>query len=288
MRRLDPTLELVACGSSNSRMETFASWEAIVLAECYEAVDHVSLHNYYDPHAGDLGDFLASGTDLDRAISAIVSTADHVGARLGSRRRLKVAVDEWNVWYQSRFHGEDSTGLGRAPAVDRGHLRRGRRGGRGEPADHPAAERRSRRHRLPGPAGQRDRPDPDDARGVGLATDDLPPVRPGRGTGPGRGPAGRAARAGVRLATARRRAPARRHRDVRRGERGGDRLRGEPVARRRPRSRGRPARPRPACGWRVPRPWPAPTGTSVPPTPRNGRTPSGREPTPVPGWSPVT
>ena len=108
MRRLDPTLELVACGSSNSRMETFASWEAIVLAECYEAVDHVSLHNYYDPHAGDLGDFLASGTDLDRAISAIVSTADHVGARLGSRRRLKVAVDEWNVWYQSRFHGEDS------------------------------------------------------------------------------------------------------------------------------------------------------------------------------------
>ena len=108
MRRLDPTLELVVCGSSNSRMETFASWEAIVLAECYEAVDHVSLHNYYDPHAGDLGDFLASGTDLDRAISAIVSTADHVGARLGSRRRLKVAVDEWNVWYQSRFHGEDS------------------------------------------------------------------------------------------------------------------------------------------------------------------------------------
>ena len=108
MRRLDPTLELVACGSSNSRMETFASWEAIVLAECYEAVDHVSLHNYYDPDAGDLGDFLASGTDLDRAISAIVSTADHVGARLGSRRRLKVAVDEWNVWYQSRFHGEDS------------------------------------------------------------------------------------------------------------------------------------------------------------------------------------
>ena len=33
-----------------------------------------------------------------------MSTADHVGARLGSRHRLKVSVDEWNVWYQSRFH----------------------------------------------------------------------------------------------------------------------------------------------------------------------------------------
>jgi len=108
MRRLDPSVELVACGSSNTRMPTFASWEATVLAECYDAVDHVSLHNYYDPGTGDLGEFLASGSDLDRAITAVVSTADHVGARLGSRRRLNVAVDEWNVWYQSRFHGEDS------------------------------------------------------------------------------------------------------------------------------------------------------------------------------------
>ena len=108
MRRLDPTVELVACGSSNTRMPTFAAWEATVLAECYDDVDHVSLHNYYDPTVGDLGDFLASGMDLDRAISAVVATADHVGARLGSRRRLSVAVDEWNVWYQSRFHGEDS------------------------------------------------------------------------------------------------------------------------------------------------------------------------------------
>ena len=31
----------------------------------------------------------------------------------------------------------------------------------GSPADHPAPPRRPRRHRLPGPAGQRDRPDPD-------------------------------------------------------------------------------------------------------------------------------
>ncbi|MDN4175034.1 alpha-N-arabinofuranosidase [Nocardioides sp. SOB77] len=108
MRRVDPRVELVACGSSNSTMPTFASWEATVLAECYEVVDHVSLHNYYDPLGRTLGDHLASGVDLDRAIDAIVATADHVGARLKSRRRLGVSVDEWNVWYQSRFDGEAS------------------------------------------------------------------------------------------------------------------------------------------------------------------------------------
>jgi alpha-L-arabinofuranosidase len=108
MRRLDPRVELVACGSSNTQMPTFAAWEATVLAECYDAVDYISLHNYYDPLGRSRADHLASGVDLDRAIDAIVATADHVGARLGSRHRLKVSVDEWNVWYQSRFHDQPS------------------------------------------------------------------------------------------------------------------------------------------------------------------------------------
>ena len=106
MRRLDPRIELVACGSSNSQMATFAGWEATVLGECYDAVDYISLHNYYDPLGRSRAEHLASGVDLDRAIEAIVATADHVGARLGSRHRLRVSVDEWNVWYQSRFDGE--------------------------------------------------------------------------------------------------------------------------------------------------------------------------------------
>ncbi|MCW2792599.1 MAG: alpha-N-arabinofuranosidase [Nocardioides sp.] len=101
MRKVDPGVELVACGSSNTGMPTFATWESTVLQECYDAVDYVSLHNYYDPVGKSVGDFLASGVDLDRAIDAVVATADHVGARLKSRRRLQVSVDEWNVWYVS-------------------------------------------------------------------------------------------------------------------------------------------------------------------------------------------
>jgi alpha-L-arabinofuranosidase len=108
MRMVDPTIELVACGSSNSHMPTFASWEATMLEHCYDLVDYVSLHNYYDPLASDVETFLASAVDLERAIHAIISTADHVGAKLRSRRRLRLSVDEWNVWYQSRFAGQDA------------------------------------------------------------------------------------------------------------------------------------------------------------------------------------
>ena len=105
MRMMDRNLELVACGSSNSRMPTFASWEAEVLEQAYHQVDFVSLHAYYEPVDGDVGSFLASNADMDRMIEAVIVTADHVGAKLRSKKKIMLSFDEWNVWYQSRFHG---------------------------------------------------------------------------------------------------------------------------------------------------------------------------------------
>jgi alpha-N-arabinofuranosidase len=103
MRMVDPSLELVACGSSSSSMPTFGAWEAEVLEEAYELVDFISCHAYYEERDGDLGSFLASDTDMQYFISSVVATADHVGARLKSRKRINISFDEWNVWYQSRF-----------------------------------------------------------------------------------------------------------------------------------------------------------------------------------------
>jgi len=117
MRMVDPDIELVACGSSNSSMPTFAAWEATSLEHCYDLVDYVSLHTYYDPLPLSLPSFLASSLDLDRMIEEIIATADHVGARLRSRRRLRLSVDEWNVWYQSRFPGQDALSYDDGPAL---------------------------------------------------------------------------------------------------------------------------------------------------------------------------
>jgi alpha-N-arabinofuranosidase len=97
MRLVDPSIELVACGSSNSQMPTFGAWEATVLDHTYDVVDYISLHTYYE-RAGDLGSFLASAVDMDRFIDAVVATADHIGAKKRSARKLKLSFDEWNVW----------------------------------------------------------------------------------------------------------------------------------------------------------------------------------------------
>ena len=117
MRMVDPGLELVACGSSNSTMPTFASWEATVLEHTYDLVDHISLHAYYEERDGDLGSFLASAVDLDRMIEAVVATADHVRARRRSAKQLTLSVDEWNVWYQKDFSGAQDQGWDQAPEL---------------------------------------------------------------------------------------------------------------------------------------------------------------------------
>jgi alpha-N-arabinofuranosidase len=118
MKLLDPQVSLVACGSSNRGMPTFASWEATVLEHTYEHVDYISAHTYYDPSDGDRASILASAVDMDAFIEDVVATADHVAAKGRHKRRLKLSFDEWNVWYQSRLQADlDRRGWVEAPAL---------------------------------------------------------------------------------------------------------------------------------------------------------------------------
>ena len=102
MRQLDPSIELVVCGSSGAQMPTFGEWERVVLEHTYDDVDMISCHAYYQAHDGDIDSFLASATDMDRFIDAVIATADHVGAVRGSDKRIGISFDEWNVWYMDR------------------------------------------------------------------------------------------------------------------------------------------------------------------------------------------
>ncbi len=101
MKWVDPSIELVACGSSNSQMPTFGDWELTMLNECYDVVDYVSLHRYYDNYANDTPSFLARAMDLDDFIRTVVSICDAVKGKKHSKKKLNLSFDEWNVWYHS-------------------------------------------------------------------------------------------------------------------------------------------------------------------------------------------
>ncbi|MFE9850488.1 alpha-N-arabinofuranosidase [Streptomyces sp. NPDC005576] len=109
MKRADKDLELVVCGSSGSAMPTFGDWERTVLEHTYDHVDYVSCHAYYQEHDGDLGSFLASATDMDYFIDTVVATADHVGHKKRSTKKIDVSFDEWNVWYLKEHQESDKT-----------------------------------------------------------------------------------------------------------------------------------------------------------------------------------
>jgi alpha-N-arabinofuranosidase len=101
MKWVDPTIELVACGSCAHDMPTYGEWETTMLNECYENVDYVSLHRYYGNPTGDTPGFLARTMDLDAFIREVVALCDAVGAKKHAKRKLNLSFDEWNVWYHS-------------------------------------------------------------------------------------------------------------------------------------------------------------------------------------------
>lgn len=98
LKWVDPNIELVACGSSSKEMDTFPEWDRTVLEACYEHVDYISLHRYYE-YEQDKPSFLAAFHDLDDFIHTIKSTADYVKAKSRSDKVMMLSLDEWNVWY---------------------------------------------------------------------------------------------------------------------------------------------------------------------------------------------
>ena len=107
MKLVDPSIELVACGSSGLLMPTFGDWERVVLEHCYDYVDYISLHTYYDNEADDIGEFLAKSLDMDTFIQSVVSICDSVGAKKHSAKKINLSFDEWNVWFHANESDDD-------------------------------------------------------------------------------------------------------------------------------------------------------------------------------------
>ncbi|SFI74897.1 alpha-N-arabinofuranosidase [Paenibacillus sp. UNC496MF] len=101
MRWVDPSIELVACGSSSLHMPSFPEWERTVLELCYDQVDYLSLHQYYGNRDKDTANFLAQSMGMDSFIHTVIATADYVQAKKRSKKKIHLSFDEWNVWYHS-------------------------------------------------------------------------------------------------------------------------------------------------------------------------------------------
>src|SRR5580704_3780502 len=113
MRYVDPSLKLVACGSSGPFMATYLEWDREVLEQCYDYVDALSLHRYVgnsqETTGQDSAKYLALNLTMDKQIAETVAVCDMVRGRKRSKKQLWLSFDEWNVWYRAN-KGDDVNG----------------------------------------------------------------------------------------------------------------------------------------------------------------------------------
>ncbi len=106
MRAVDPSLKLIACGSSGPGMPTYLEWDREVLEQCYEYVDALSLHRYIGNTPEETGEnsakFLAMNLSMEQQISETLAVCDLVRGHKRSPKKLWLSFDEWNVWYRAR------------------------------------------------------------------------------------------------------------------------------------------------------------------------------------------
>jgi len=118
MRYVDPSLKLVACGSSGPGMPTYLEWDREVLEQCYDYVDAISLHRYFnnaEETGGDSSKFLAMNLSMERQIDEVAAVCDVVRGHKRSAKKLSLSFDEWNVWYRARTGAAVNGGRQSAP-----------------------------------------------------------------------------------------------------------------------------------------------------------------------------
>lgn len=105
MRLTDPSIKLVAAGSSNFLPDADPmAWNRVVLDELKNVVDYIALHIYVGNPDDNYYNFVSTPlvmeqrTDLVRGlINEMMAEADR-----GDRDPIYIAWDEYNVWYRAR------------------------------------------------------------------------------------------------------------------------------------------------------------------------------------------
>jgi alpha-N-arabinofuranosidase len=96
MRAVDPSLKLIACGSSGPGMPTYLEWDREVLEQCYEYVDALSLHRYIGNTKEETGEdsakFLAMNLSMEQQIAETLAVCDLVRGHKRSPKKLWLSL----------------------------------------------------------------------------------------------------------------------------------------------------------------------------------------------------
>ena len=102
MKWTDPTIKLIAAGSSNFRPGAdWTGWNRTVLEYLKHHADYLSLHTYVGNPENNYEEFMASSLELTER-TKIAEGIIRAALSDTKDRKMYVAWDEWNVWYRER------------------------------------------------------------------------------------------------------------------------------------------------------------------------------------------
>jgi alpha-N-arabinofuranosidase len=108
MRRVDPSLQLIAVGAQAPAQE---EWARALLPQAGDLIDFVSLHLYAaSTHLAGEDDYDAVVTQpryFEDQIASCAELLDAVASEAGVQRPLSIALDEWNIRHLEPAHWPD-------------------------------------------------------------------------------------------------------------------------------------------------------------------------------------
>ncbi len=109
MKMVDPTIKVCANGSCNPGLPTFGDWDYTIMDRLFDVIDILSMHIYFNGKDDDFPFFLAAAERMDHLVESAIGCCDAAAAHHQSRRKVDIAVDEWNAWSRAKSEGNQET-----------------------------------------------------------------------------------------------------------------------------------------------------------------------------------
>ncbi|MGQ9478644.1 MAG: alpha-N-arabinofuranosidase [Thermoproteota archaeon] len=93
MHRTDPGIELVAVGCEDPE------WNIEMVKNAGKYFSYLSVHFYLFTEGKSYRDIVASPIDVENRIRSIYSLIQATRAKYGIKNSIRIAFDEWNLWY---------------------------------------------------------------------------------------------------------------------------------------------------------------------------------------------
>jgi len=105
MKWTDPTIRLIGCGAMH------VDWDWELLKRCGQHLDYIAAHFYFAPRPGQDSHYsLCSQVDyVEEYIHVLWQLIQAARRTFGWRHSIRIAVDEWNVWYRAKAKASDGS-----------------------------------------------------------------------------------------------------------------------------------------------------------------------------------